>query len=255
MDEPRDRPDVPYSGEHTDARRLDLFTPGANANGGAILWIHGGGWSAGNRQQWHACARHFRDLGYVCASAGYRLAPDTRWPGQIEDCRLAMAYLRGRAAELGFDPQRIAAAGSSAGGHLTAMLATDGPAHGETRPNAAICYCAVLTVHEGDRLSDAVHRLLGKPEADAPDLYREASPIDRVAGGEPPFLFLHGDADETVPPAQSRTMHAKLQAAGAASELIELPGVEHGFGYGVTTDAQEASVEHITRFLAGHFGL
>jgi len=257
--------DVPYSREFSDARRLDVFLPGPAANGCAILWIHGGGWGGGNRRQWHKCAEHFRELGYVCVSTGYRLAPATHWPGQVEDVRLAMAWLRGRAGEFGIDAHRIAAIGSSAGGHLVAMLATidiDDPlgatgelALADTRPDAAVCYCPVLTVHENDRLAESVLNLMGGREAEMPAAYRDASPLDRITGDEPPMLFLHGNADELVPLDHSKRMAAALHAAGAQAELQVLPGVEHGFGYGVTTDAQKTATAHVTRFLAECFGV
>jgi len=255
--------DVPYSSEFQDQRRMDLFLPG-ECNGGAVLFIHGGGWSGGSLRQWHDVADHFCRLGYLCASAEYRLAPATTLPGQVEDVRLAMAYLRGRADELGAAPDRIAAAGSSAGGHLVALLATiaaDDPlgltdelAGRDSRPNAAVCYCPVVTLHESDRLTESVRKLMGCREADAPELFRAGSPIDRISGDEPPFLFLQGDADDTTPPEQTAAMHEKLVAHGVVSELVMLPGVEHGFGYGVTSDAQIDAVGRVARFLEDQFG-
>jgi len=253
--------DVPYSRAFPDSRKLDLFMPD-QPNGGGILFIHGGGWSGGSLRQWHDVADHFCRRGYVCASAEYRLVPETRFEGQVEDVRLAMSFFRAHAGEHGFAAGRIAAVGSSAGGHLVAMLATiapgdplgltDGLDVTDTRPNAVVCYCPVVTVHESDRLSEACRALMGAPESEAPGRYRAASPIDRVTGAEPPFLFLQGDADETTPPAQAKTMSDKLRESGVESELILLPGVGHGFGYGVTTAAQVEAVGHAERFLAEH---
>ena len=255
--------DVKYSDRFEDRRRLDLFLPGNNANGAAILFVHGGGWSGGDLRQWHDVADHFCVRGYTCASAEYRLVPKARFEEQIEDVRLAMAYLRSNAGQLGIAPDRIAAAGSSAGGHLVAMLGTiaaddplgltGGLAVRNTRPSAVICYCPVVTMHESDSLGEARRRLMGTSEADDPARYRAASPIDRVTGAEPPFLFLQGDADETTPLGQTAAMHQKLLDSGAKSELVVLPGVGHGFGYGVTTDAQIEAVGHAERFLNSHF--
>jgi acetyl esterase/lipase len=148
---------------------------------------------------------------------------------------------------------------------LVALLATIDPddplgaskklAVRDTRPNAAVCYCAVLSLHERDRLSETVVALMGRPESEDPAAYRAASPVDRVSGREPPFLLLHGDADELVPLSQSRRMHALLGEASVPAELVVLGGVEHGFGYGVRTEAQRQAAAHVERFLAARFAV
>jgi len=260
---------IPYSNAHPDVRVMDLFEPAGAKNGACILWIHGGGWRAGTRAGWHGPAQHFAARGWFCAAMDYRLAPAWRHPGQIEDVRLAMAFLRARAGTFGFDGVRIAAAGSSAGGHLAALVATLGPDDAlgltsempvaDSRPNAAVCYCPATSLYGADdpagKLSPAIGDLMGMTAAEDPEAYRAASPVDRVTGAEPPFLFLHGDADVTVPLAHSSTMHARLTAAGVPAELVVLDGVGHGFGYGVKTPPQKAALKHMARFLARHFSV
>jgi len=261
--------DIPYDQEFRQFRTMDLFVPGPGANGCAILFIHGGGWSGGGRGTWSAVAEDFCRQGYLCASADYRLAPAAIWPAQIEDVRLAMSCFRHEVAQRGASPDKIAAVGSSAGGHLVAMLATIAPddllgagphmAPGDTRPAAAVCYCPVLELRP-DRPHSCpgigmVSTLLGGPESAMPEVYEAASPIARVTGAEPPLLLLHGDADETVPPAQSALMCDAMRSAGGGAELVLMPGVEHGFGYGVTTDPQIEAIEHVRRFLAARFRL
>lgn len=263
------REGIAYSRQHVDARTLDLFLPDSQANGCGILWIHGGGWRAGARAGWHEVAKHFCQHGFACASIDYRLAPAWPFPAQIEDVRLALRYLRSRADDLGFAPDRIAAAGSSAGGHLAALVATVGPedplgltpelALRDTRPNAAICYCPVTYMRRfidpSAELLSAVTDLMGATPEEAPALYLEASPCERIDGSEPPFLFLHGDADTTVPLEHSTEMARRLQAAGGNARVVVLPGVGHGFGYGVTTPAQQDSVREVGAFLQGVFAL
>ena len=253
-----------------DSRLVDVFLPGADAaNGCGMLWIHGGGWRAGARSGWHPLCEHFARVGYVCASADYRLAPDWTWPAQIEDVRLAMAWFRGRADEYGFASDKIAVAGSSAGGHLVALLGTIGEkdevgvtpglASRDTRPDAVVPYCPVTMLDDradpGDTLREARTAFMGCAPDEDPDRYRLASPAERVTGCEPPYLFLHGAADVTVSPVHSEEMHRRLLAAGVTSELVLMPGVDHGFGYGVTTEPQKEAIGHIERFLATCFGL
>jgi acetyl esterase/lipase len=253
--------DIPFSREHTDARLIDVFLPDAvAANRRCILCIHGGGWSAGGRRQWHSLARHFCEQGYVTASADYRLAPAFTFPAAIEDVRLSMAWLRARADEFGFAATRVVALGSSAGGHLVALLATIRPddplgltneaPSPETVPDAVICYCPVLDVGAWAKHSpESVKAFIGRPAEEAPDICAQASPPMRISGDEPPFLFLHGDADDTVPVAESVTMAEKLKAAGVRADVVILPGVGHGYGYGVNTPAQKESIARIARFL------
>ena len=261
-------PDLSYSAEHSDARLVDVFLPEQHvANGCGMLWIHGGGWRAGARSGWHPLCEHFSRLGYVCATADYRLAPDWTWPAQIEDVRLAMAWFRARAGEYGFSAGKVAAAGSSAGGHLVALLGTIGEEDDVgvtpeltscgTRPNAVIPYCPVTMLADradpGSALREARTELMGCDPDEDPERYRLASPAERVTGREPPYLFLHGTADVTVPTAHSEEMHRRLLAAGVASELVLMPGVGHGFGYNVTTEAQKEAIGRIERFLAACF--
>ena len=251
--------DISYSETDPEIRKLDVFLPGDTANGAAIFFIHGGGWFAGNRTHWHAVMEHFCGLGYVCASASYHLLPDYHFPLLFEDVRLALSWFKARAGEYGFDPNRVATWGSSAGGHLAALLAVINPADElgmsheiedrDTRVAAAVCYCTVFSVHkEGGYYSPA---LFGdKQEEEIPEVYRQASPIDYVSGGEPPFVMIVGDADTTTPVVWHEAMKAKLEANGGSAELHVLPGVQHGFGYGMTTDGQKAAATHAAEFLA-----
>ena len=176
-----------------------------------------------------------------------------------------MSFVRSHADRYGFSPSRIAALGSSAGGYLVAMLATIQPTDSfgaipeltmrDTRPNAAICYCSLTTLRPWEGHEQFVAKFLGKTDVEAPELYRAASPQDRVCGHELPFLFLHGGADKTVALAHSIDMCNKLRRAGGHAEVVILPGVEHGYGYGVTSPAQKESVAHVGRFLRAAFRL
>jgi acetyl esterase/lipase len=256
--------DVPYSCVDPDVRRIDFFLPDPGAaNGAGILFVHGGGWSGGGRASWHAVMEHFAGAGYVCASPGYHLVPHWRYPKQIEDVRVAMAYFRERAPDFGVDPARIAGWGSSAGGHLIALLATIRPEDPlgaapevrvrETRPCSVVCLCTVTTLEDYPgygRLRPTIEAFLGPDAANDPAALAAASPLARVRAGDPPFLFVVGDADPTTPVVAHEQMRDRLTGCGVRSDLVVLPGVGHGFGYGVTTDAQKATIGHAERFLA-----
>lgn len=211
----------------------------------------------GSKEQWQDVCAHFANKGYVCATAGYRLVPQFRFPAQIEDVRLAIQHMKRESGRLGFDAGRIVAIGSSAGGHLTGMLGTMGAddplgvsdelQDRETVPYAVIGYCPVVTMF--DR-RDTIANLLGYPLGEQEALYRMASPIERLRGGEPPFLLIHGDADQLIPLAQVQDFHDRLLRQGGRSRLVVLPGVDHGFGYGVQTEAQQAALAEVETFLS-----
>ncbi|MEF3305087.1 alpha/beta hydrolase [Paenibacillus sp. GYB003] len=257
-------PDVAYSENDAERRKMDVFVPGDNANGIGLLFIHGGGWHAGSRTAWHPVAERFCGLGYSCASVGYRLAPDWHYPAPVEDVRLAMSYFLENADRFRFDGKRTAAIGSSAGGHLAAMLATI-PAEDElgytsevrireTRPTAAVLYCAATNLRLADNvdsLKPSIEKLFGRPESEIPESYALGSPYDRIDGRASATLLIHGDADETIPVDHSRRYYDKLVRHGVKAELCVLPGVRHGFGYGASTPAQLEAISAIERFFAG----
>jgi acetyl esterase/lipase len=260
--------DIPFSSTHADRRRVDVFLPDVKLTGAAVLFIHGGGFSGGDKKQWHSVARHFCGLGYVCASVEYRLTPQWPFPAQVEDVRLGMAWFRRQARDFGFGEARVAAAGSSAGGYLALMLATiapddplgridelaaPDPAAFDTRPNAVIAYCPVISVHEARQdaaLKPLFQAFLPTPESQAPELYRRASTEDRITGRECPILLIHGDADKTVPLADSGDLSRIIQAKGGRAELQVIAGAAHGFGYGVSTGHQQKAIGHFQRFLS-----
>jgi acetyl esterase/lipase len=260
--------DIPYVESPHELQHMDVYQPNGTRNGRAILWIHGGGWHAGNRKQWSAPARHFAERGYVCASASYRLVPDFALPSMIQDVRQAMAFFRSKAGEYGFADDQIAAVGSSAGGHLVSLLATiaegdelgvsSGLINRATRPNAVIAYCPVLdlafSVNPRESIRDAVASLLRASESEIEEACRVASPSKRITGHEPPFLLIHGDKDKIVPLAQSSCMLGHLIRVGVPASLITMPGVGHGFGYGDATDPQKSALAYGESFLEMVFG-
>jgi acetyl esterase/lipase len=107
-------------------QQIDLYLP-TNGNGGAlVVYIDGGGWEHGDKTGDSVNPNNLQWLwkGYAMASINYRLAPSALWPAQIQDCKAAIRWLKAHAHEYGYDPNRIAVVGESAGGHLAAMLGT-----------------------------------------------------------------------------------------------------------------------------------
>lgn len=222
---------------------LDLYLPEKPASPAlpVLVWVHGGGWKSGDKVNcpltWLAAD------GVAVASIDVRLLHAGQWPAQIDDPRAAIRWLRENASRYGLDPKRIAIAGGSSGGHVTALVGTTSAPAGEktsSRVQAVIDFYGpsdLLTMPPnlpgpGKTDSDLAKangaRLLGGIVRDRPEKAREASALYHVSKDDPPFLILHGDQDPQVPLDQSERLHARLREAGVTSELHVIPGAGHG---------------------------
>lgn len=206
---------------------LDLYLPPNSASASsarrpAVLMIHGGSWQRGNRERMARNAEAIARAGFIVANIEYSLAPDFQFPAQLEDCRAAVSWLRQNAERYGLDPARIGAFGFSAGGHLALLLAT---AQAEQNPDATAVQAVVAGAPPVDLLAfpenSAMRRLLGVRRRKAPQLYRDASPINHISADDPPTFLYHGRYDWIVPVDQSRRMAERLEAAGVLVELFE----------------------------------
>ena len=210
--------------------RLHVFKPAdwkAEDRRPAIVFFFGGGWVGGSPGQFYPHCRHLADLGMVAAAAEYRVASRHRTsPFEcVKDGKSAVRWMRTHAAELGINPDRIAAGGGSAGGHVAACTGTipglDEPGEDSSvssRPIAMVLFNPVIdTGPEGFG-----HRKLG-------DKYMEISPVDNVTEETPPTIIFHGEADTTVPAANVRNFDGKMEAAGNRCEMVMFPGAKHGF--------------------------
>jgi|SRR5579884_362089 len=216
---------------------LDVYArAGASERRPAVLFVHGGGWAGGCRTFHSRHCAALAELGYVAATADYRLVPQVRWPEPLLDAKRALRWLRANAARLGADPDRIVIAGGSAGGHLAAMVAlTPGrfePAGAPDVPStvsgAVIWYpCAdmesLLAHPDGGPMVEA---FLGSRDAET---LREASPLWQVAAGAPPFLTMTGSADQLTTEADIRRLHAAFDACGVRNRLRVFDGADHAF--------------------------
>jgi len=238
-----------------------------------MIFIHGGGWSSGDRKDFHPFMFQFSKAGIFCASVQYRLAPKDRFPAQIQDVKCAVRWLRAHADEYQIDTTRMIAFGGSAGAHLAALLATTsdvpefegtgGNPGQSSAVNAAICLAGPYDLELGYRHStqqrpaeaNAVRGLLpsllgGKPD-EVPDAYRKASPITYARKECPPLLLVHGEDDPLVLIEQAEVFTKKLQDVGATVQFLRLPGGTHD-SFGKEPDK---AVRTITDFARAQFGL
>lgn len=236
---------------------MDIYAPNANATGTCILILHGGGFISGDRKRWSGVARYFRDQGFACANADYRLAPQWHFPNQVEDARLMISYLRKHAALYNFRSDRIMVVGCSSGAYLALMLASlrsndrlgltvDEPST-DTRPVAIALECPVTTAH-GMSKYEWFQDFIGCSERTAPDLYKQACPLSHLSGNLPPTFIIQGTADQTIPVGRVERFYRYLRMKGQNASLIELRGVGHGFGAGTDTPAQRETNSAILSF-------
>ncbi len=204
-----------------EADALHIFAAGHEPSRPAILFFHGGAWQRGSPSQFFPQCRVLARLGYVCISAGYRVAErdGTRPEAAVDDARAAWHYLRAHAARLGIDSRRIALGGGSAGGHLAALLAT-----GQPGCAAPVDAAALILFNPMLDLSP------GRPDHGyvAHD-WRNLSPLHQLSTALPPALILLGDSDPELSEASAAAFCARARALGTDCRLDVAPGQGHGF--------------------------
>jgi acetyl esterase/lipase len=255
------RKDVEYGRVDAESLKLDLYLPAEQtaALRPGLVFIHGGGWSGGDKQEFADKAQEMAGRGYVAISVNYRLAPKHRYPAAIEDVQRAVRWLRRNADAYHVDPERIGAMGASAGGHLASMLGVR-ETRGLKEPSdaySARVNCVVdyfgrmdLTLEPiGTGWTDYRPAFLGKSKAEAPELYAEASPITYVDAHTAPFLIVQGARDKQVQPPQSERMLEALDRAGVEASLLLLSGAGHGFGGAPAQQAWDSAKAFLDRHL------
>ncbi len=246
--------DIAYVTDGDAAQKLDLYLPEQPADKPLplIVWVHGGGWQGGSKSGCPAASYVAR--GYAAASVEYRFSQKAVFPAQIQDCQAALRWLRANARKYNFDPDHIGLWGSSAGGHLVALMGTSGgkkafPPIGGNEDQSdrvqAVCdlygpadFNTVIQQAEDDKgvkniyafntPKDTYSTLVGvhlgsdKAKTDA------VSPVHFVSKDNPPFLILHGTKDALVPFAQSVEFEAALKQQGVPVLFQRLPNCGHG---------------------------
>lgn len=222
---------------------LDLYSPKERHEKLPLLvFIHGGGWKGGKKEDYRIYTQNFATKGYVVASVGYRLSGEAKFPACVHDVKCAVRYLRSQAEVLGIDADRIGVVGGSAGGHLAMMVAysSDVPeleGDGGHSGVSSSVRC-VVNIYGPTNLNDdfvrtnaaankLVESFLGKPIAEAGDLLDRSSPGHYLDAKDPPTLILHGTIDDIVPIDQSDLLANKLAELKIPYAYDRLPGWPH----------------------------
>lgn len=241
-------PNQDYVGVGNPRQMLDLYLPENQAEkpNPLAIYIHGGGWEGGSKDQAQVLWGLMKDKPFAGASLNYRLSHEAKWPAQIHDCKAAIRWLRAHAKEHHIDPDKISVFGISAGGHLVSMLGVTGGVkelEGElgkhldqsSRVSCVMDFCGpsnFLTFGgkgssiDVDDPKGALAKLIGGPLKDKMDEGRNASPVNYLTSDDTPFLIIHGDKDNIVPYAQATEFETALKAAKLP--VILLTGTEGG---------------------------
>ncbi len=253
-----------YVPDGHERQKLDLYLPRDGEHLPLIIHIHGGAFRMGSKEQGVPVA--YLAEGYAVASINYRLSQHATFPAQIEDCKAAVRWLRAHARDYRLEPDRFAAWGASAGGHLAAMLGTTGDTKefdvGGNLDQSSAVQAVVDYFGPTDFLQMDTHRpdegmahdpanspesqLIGGPVQENKEKAARANPITYVTRQDPPFLICHGDADRLVPLHQSELLEAALKEAGVPVTFYTVKGAGHG-------PFKDPIVADLTReFLARH---
>lgn len=239
---------IEYIPEGHERNKLDLYLP-KNTPGSKplplIVWVHGGAWQGGNKNR--CPALRFLKKGYAVASINYRLSQHAIFPAQIEDCKAAIRCLRANAEKYNLDAKHIGVWGSSAGGHLVALLGTTGDVKKiDKGPNLkfpsnvqAVCdfFGPTDFTQIGKFPSNLAHdapdspeaKLLGGPIHENKKACQNANPITYITKDDPPFLIVHGDKDMIVPHNQSQLLYDALKQTKVKVKFHTVKEGGHGF--------------------------
>lgn len=206
----------------------------------ALVYIHGGGWNKGSKDEHARKIMGYARDGYVGVSIQYRLTHEAIFPSQLEDCKLAIRFLRANAEQYHINPDKIGVWGSSAGSHLAALLGTTGDVKElegnggwpgvSSRVQAVVdWYGPANFITEFANNYSSVTKLLGVKALADPDKAKRAMPGTYASQDDPPFLVMHGNKDTTIPYADSVAFSDVLKKAGVDVTLIIVDGAGHGF--------------------------
>lgn len=244
-DQVRKIPDVPYAEVEGHTLHLDLYLPEEMHDRPLVMFIHGGGWRAGSRKR--CLVSWLADAGYPLTSIDYRLSDKGKFPAQIHDCKAAVRWLRGNAKKYGYNAERIVAIGTSAGGHLAALLGVSGGVaelegtvgdHPDqsSRVQAVVDYYGPTDFllrsktqpSKTDQPDGPVYLLLGGGVKQKQELAQLASSVTHVSKDDPPLLIVHGLLDQKVNVQQSIRLYQTYRRANLPVEIDLLEGAGHG---------------------------
>jgi acetyl esterase/lipase len=228
--------------EYAPGLTLDLYRlrDGLDASAPVLVYIHGGSWGGGDpRRAFRTVVHHLARRGWAVMTIRYPLSPLATFPDHLVGVKRGLNWVRTAGAGFGLDAGRIALAGGSAGAHLAALAALAHDRHqpgfedADTSVSAVVALYGIYDFLNRNRARFdwplIPNRVMKATADDAPDLYREASPIDQVRNDAPPFLVIHGESDSLVPIAEAEHFVAAMNSVAAEVKFLRIRWAQHGF--------------------------
>jgi len=240
-----------FSGEGADKyrHRLDLYVPKGKRDVPVMMFVHGGGFTVGIKDQYAFVGQVFAAYGFATAVINYRLSPKATYPGHVQDVARAFAWLRAHASEYGGKTDQIFIAGHSAGATLIAMVGAD-PAYlhdvGESIEHVA----GVIPI-SGSFTQNGRSAMFQGPTPVDREVVSNASAINHVAGTHPPFLILYGDMDLPRTGEDAKQMAKALVNAGNSAEVHEIAGHAHMDMITGVMNPSDECLRYVLGFLRG----
>jgi acetyl esterase/lipase len=216
-----------YSGEGADKyrHRLDMYVPKGQRDVPVMVFVHGGGFTVGIKDQYGFVGEVLASRGIATAVISYRLSPKATYPGHVQDVARAFAWVRAHAGEYGGKADKIFISGHSAGATLVAMLGAD-PVYLKDAGESLDHIAGVIPISGSFTQSSRSGMFQGAVPVDA-EVLRNASAINHVAGAHPPFLILYGDKDLPRTGQDAAQMAKALVAAGNSADVHEIADHAH----------------------------
>ena len=263
----RKLPDITFAKVDGQELKLDLYLPEGKQGAPLVVFVHGGGWSRGNRADMPL--GNMAPAGFAFAGIDYRLSPVARFPAQAHDIKAAIRFLRAKQAEYGYDASRVAIAGSSAGAHLALLVGVtngnkelEGTVGGNLDQSSDVQ--AILSYYGASNFltilkqstpyglgvrTPALQLLLGGQPEDEEALAKLASPVFHLDANDPPMLLLHGDQDPQMPINQSLEMYGAYRQLGLDAEFLPVYQAPHGGKKFHEGEALKAATEFLKKHL------
>jgi acetyl esterase/lipase len=255
--------DIEYATVGDHKLLLDIYQPPNVAKAPLVVWVHGGAWRAGSKNS--VPITRLLHHGFAIASVDYRLSPVAKFPAQVHDIKAAIRFLSANAAKYRFDVNRFIVAGSSAGGHLAALVGVsngvtqlEGDIGDESSESSQVH--SIISFYGASNLQTILSQstphglsvrvpaldllLGGQPEKES-KLAKLASPVTHVDASDPPLLLIHGDQDPQMPINQAHELHGKYQLLNLPVEFEVVHGGVHG-GKGFFEDVM---IDRVAKYL------